>query len=326
MIKIAEKDTPRLGMGCWAIGGKFTVPSGEQFGYANANNPESKRTLDAAYAHGIRIFDTAPAYGAGHSEVLIGEVLANRDDVIISTKVGRAIDPEKRLLIGDSLDTVAQIESSLKRLKRDYIDLAFLHLNSLSIEEAKSVFDDLQALKERGLLKTYGWSTDFPERALAYADLPDFTAIQHAMNIYFEASKVSKSIADKGLWSFNRSPLAMGVLTGKFQNLAVPEGDIRSNNFEWMSYFQDRKAKDEFKDQLEAVREMLTSGGRTLSQGALCWLLAKNDRTIPLPGARIESQIIENAKALEFGPLKAETMAEIEAKIARPPEGEPRER
>ena len=76
----------------------------------------------------------------------------------------------------------------------------------------------------------------------------------------------------------------------------------------------------------DAVRELLSSDGRTLAQGALAWIWALSPRTVPIPGARTEAQATANAQALDFGPLSPAVMAEIEAVLDRPPEGPPRER
>mgnify|MGYP001803599314 CR=1 FL=1 len=73
-------------------------------------------------------------------------------------------------------------------------------------------------------------------------------------------------------------------------------------------------------EQLEAVRELLMSDGRSVTQGALCWLLAKGPKIMPVPGARTPKQAEENAGALQFGPLPESVMAEIEEILDRPPE------
>lgn len=77
---------------------------------------------------------------------------------------------------------------------------------------------------------------------------------------------------------------------------------------------------------MAAVRELLTVGGRTLTQGALCWLLAKGPMILPIPGAKTTAQAIENAAAVVFGPLPESVMEEIETVLQRPPEGLPRAR
>ena len=81
-IKLLQKTYPRLGMGCWAVGGALNAGK-ISVGWHRGDDAEALATIAAAYEAGIRIFDTAAAYGAGHSERLLGEVLKDRDDVFI---------------------------------------------------------------------------------------------------------------------------------------------------------------------------------------------------------------------------------------------------
>ena len=319
----------RLGMGCWAIGGPFWNGK-EPVGYANVDDTTSLATLQAAYDSGIRLFDTAAVYGAGHSERLIGQGLAGRDDVIISTKFGIAFDEDSKQMLGpwdDPATVRAQLDASRKRLGRDTLDLVFLHLNSLPIEDAKRLFDALETARTEGIVTSYGWSTDFPERAEALTGRSGNVAVQHAMNLFFDAPSMIGVAEAHNLASFNRSPLGMGLLTGKFSaGETIPADDIRHNSYAWMDYFKDGQVEASFIKQLDAVRALLTSGGRSLAQGALGWLWAKSPSTMPIPGARTPEQAQHNAQALQFGPLPQQVMDEIEQVLQRPPEGPARER
>ncbi len=110
-----------------------------------------------------------------------------------------------------------------------------------------------------------------------------------------------------------RSPLAMGLLSGKYEaNTKLPENDIRGNAPEWMKYFKDGKPNPEWYRKLEAVREILMGDGRTLVQGALAWVWARSEQTVPIPGFKTVQQVEENAGAMRFGPLKTEQVREID--------------
>lgn len=324
-----ESTVPALGLGCWAIGGPWTA-GGAPAGWGVVDDAESTRAIHAGVDAGVRFFDTAQAYGAGHSEIVLGAALRGRDDVRIATKIGLAIDPAKRALIGPDTSAagiIAGIDASLRRLQRDRIELVLLHLNSLPIEDAEPVFDTLDILRASGKIVAYGWSTDFPDRAAAFAARPGMVAIEHAMNVFFRADALMPVIAAHGLLSINRSPLAMGLLGGRYSNGAgFGAQDVRSQNADWMAYFKDGQIAPAFARQLEAVRALLQSGGRTLAQGALSWLWARSDRALPIPGFRTVAQVNDLAGALAHGPLAPATMAEIEAVILREPEGTPRER
>ena len=320
---------PRIGMGCWAIGG-VAHAGGVPVGFAGADDNESRRTIEAAWNSGVRLFDTAAAYGAGHSERLLGQTIGNRPEAILVTKFGPVIDEEKREIVGEALDPAsirASVLASRQRLRRDRIELVLCHKNALESVHAPAVFDTLEQLREEGVVRAYGWSTDYPDRLKIAADYPGFIAVEHAMNIYFDAPGISSNAEQYGLTQLIRSPLAMGLLTGKFSvGDRLDASDVRSNTFGWMDYFKDGVVSEDHLERLERVRGLITDDGRTIAQGALCWLLARSPAVMPIPGAKTVRQAEENARSMEFGPLSDRVMAEIERLMERPPEGPPRER
>ena len=329
MIEIMGQSIPRLGMGCWAIGGPFFAGA-DPLGYGAVDDAQSVRAIHAAVDLGIRLFDTADVYGAGHSEEVLGQALHGRDDVLIATKFGLRFDSATRQVTGPDPSPAyvrLAIEASLRRLRRERIDLVHLHLNGLTPEEAGPIFAALDEVRKAGTIGAFGWSTDFPASAEAMADRPGFVSVQHAMNLFVDAPSMLGVVERHGLVSFNRSPLAMGLLTGKFEaDAAAPADDIRRNTYEWMAYFKDGRAVPAYVERLDAVRDLLQTDGRTLAQGALAWLWAKSERTLPIPGFRSVAQVRDNLGALDKGPLSAEVMQAIEAAIDREPEGAPRER
>ena len=111
----------------------------------------------------------------------------------------------------------------------------------------------------------------------------------------------------------------MGLLTGKYGASTLVTGDdVRGEKSpEWMKYFKDGKPNIEWLLKKEAVREILTSGGRTLAQGALAWLWARSEMTLPIPGFRTVKQVEENCGAMKFGPLTKKQMQEINTILRR---------
>ena len=319
-MKLSGKEIAPLGLGCWPIGGEM-YRDGQTVGYSRSNDAESLRTIHAALDHGVILFDTAQAYGAGHSERLLGQALKGREAVIVS-KFGIAIDEADKALLGAQLapDAIrASIDDSLRRLERDHIDVMLLHLNDLDIPDAADVFAVLSEAVAAGKVGSFGWSTDFPDRARAFAQLPGFSCVEHAMNLYFDAPSMQEVVADIGVTALIRSPLAMGMLTGKYgADVVLPSDDVRATDEPWRDYFKDGKAKAEHIAILDAVRELLQTGGRTLTQGALCWLWGKRADNVPVPGARTVAQMVDNADALAFGALPVNVMDEIEALIGQP--------
>ncbi len=293
---------PRIGVGCWPIGG---TDYGETFDFY------SLAGLRLADEMGCKVFDTAMAYGWGRSERLLGQAFGERDDIVIVTKFGY---PEDRL---SPRAVAASVELSRANLKRDQIDIVLMHPNDYPPEKAAFVFDTLGELRERGWLKAFGWSTDYIASARMYADRDGFVAIEHDLNVMNQAIEMLGFCDSKSLISINRLPLGMGMLSGKYnKGLSVGAGDIRGRKVDWMTFFSDGKANPDFARRLEAVRELLTVGGRTMAQGALSWILARSPSTIPVPGFKTEAQIEENLGALDKGPLPTKIVAEIDAVLA----------
>jgi aryl-alcohol dehydrogenase-like predicted oxidoreductase len=109
----------------------------------------------------------------------------------------------------------------------------------------------------------------------------------------------------------------MGLLAGKITpETRVRDDDIRQK-VAWFPGFKDGQPNREWLNSLASIREILTSGGRTLAQGALAWIWGRSPATIPLPGFRTVAQVEENARAMEFGPLTPAQMAEVDRILGR---------
>jgi aryl-alcohol dehydrogenase-like predicted oxidoreductase len=318
-----------MGMGCWAIGGPFysghgcRYPTGAPLGYGEVDDSESIRAIHSALDAGITFFDTADAYGTGHSEQVLGNALrGKRSRVLLATKFGNTYDASTKQLTGINVSRSyirKACEASLSRLQADWIDLYQLHVGDLPIDQANEVADTLDELCKAGLIRFYAWSTDDPERAEALADRPNCTAVQFDMNVFEDAPSLLGVARRHDLASVIRLPLAMGFLTGKFTTSSrLSSIDIRSRPPHWLRYFEEGgRASAVWLKKLDALREILTSEGRTLAQGALAWVWARDDRTIPIPGIRTEAQAKENAAAMQFGPLTPCQMREIDRVLDR---------
>ena len=311
-----------MGLGCWAIGGPFWAGD-DAVGWGEVDDNESIRAIHRALHLGVNFFDTADVYGTGHSERVLGRALAShRDQVVIATKFGNTFDETTRQITGSdaSPEYIRQAcEASLQRLNTDYIDLYQFHLNDYDPNQAGAVRDVLEELVTEGKIRQYGWSTDFPERARVFAQGPNCTVVQHQMNVLDDAGPMIALCEQVDLASINRGPLAMGLLTGKYRaDSKLASDDVRGDQSPaWMKYFKDGRPNPEWLKKLDEIREILTSGGRTLAQGALAWIWARSERTIPIPGFRTVAQVEENTAAMQFGPLGAEQMREIDVLLGR---------
>jgi aryl-alcohol dehydrogenase-like predicted oxidoreductase len=310
-----------LGLGCWAIGGPFwrgDMPSG----WGEVDDAESMRAIHAALDAGVTFFDTSDVYGAGHSERVLGEALqGRRSSVVIATKWGSLFDEQTRQITGadPSPAYVAQAcEASLRRLRTDYIDVYQWHLGNEAVESVPAVLAALEELVAVGKIRAYAWSTDDPDRARAFAAGAHCYSVQHGLNVLQDAPEMLALCESLGLASINRSPLAMGLLTGKYTAASrLPDNDVRGKTPDWMRYFHDGVPSPEWLARLAAIREVLSSEGRTLAQGALAWLWGRSPNTIPIPGFRTVAQVQENVGALSHGPLAAAQMAEVARLLGR---------
>jgi aryl-alcohol dehydrogenase-like predicted oxidoreductase len=312
-----------MGLGCWAIGGPFWF-DGKADGWGEVDDEESVRAIRRALDLGIRLFDSADVYGTGHSEEVLGRAIdGRRDEAVIATKFGWTFDAATKRA-GESDLSPAYVrracEASLRRLGTDVIDLYQLHVGEVPQAQAEEVAGTLEDLRTEGLIRAYGWSTDEAGCARWLASKPSFTAVQHNLNVFEDAPELLALCDERDLASVNRTPLAMGFLSGKFRaDSALPADDVRAAGHTWVRYFEDGKPKQEWLDRLDAVRAILTSRGRTPAQGALAWIWARSERTIPIPGFKSVRQAEENARALELGPLTAAELAEIDAVLGRAP-------
>jgi len=305
-----------MGMGCWAIGGPFwrgDTPAG----WGEVDDAESVRAVHACMDLGLNFFDTADVYGAGHSERVLGAALkGKRDQVVIATKFGNQFDEVSRQITGQDASPeyiVKACDASLKRLDTDYIDLLQFHTGGYAPDKADIVRDTLERLVADGKIRAYGWSTDNPDLARIFAEGPNCTAAQFQMNVLSDSPGMVAVCEEFDLGGINRGPLAMGLLTGKYKpDTKLGSDDVRGENSpDWMQYFKGGQPNPEWYARVDAVREILTSGGRSLVQGALAWLWSRSEVTLPIPGIRTVAQAQENCKAMDFGPLTTAQMDEI---------------
>ena len=317
-----------LGLGCMEIGGKMkdneSFPSLKEnqpmFSLGDVDDDESIRTIHFALEAGVNFFDTAPAYGAGHSERVLGRALSGRRaKAIIATKFGKLIDEadnqfgrykSARELINNIRK---ECEDSLRRLMTDTIDLYQFHQLDLKLDDfAEEVISILEALVSAGKIQWYGWSTNDPASVRIFAQAEHCTAIQHNLNLIQDAPTPLSLCDEFNQASIARGILGMGFLTGKYtagnyRSLLSPDDyRLRSGSY-FLSLLEN----------LEKVRDILTSNGRTVAQGALAWVWARSERTLPIPGFRTLAQVEENIQAFDFGPLTIRQMEEIEILLGR---------
>ena len=315
-----------LGIGCWAIGGPTVGEDGRTIGWGQVDDDESVRGIRRAFDLGVRFFDTADVYGAGHSERVVARALeAHRDEVVIATKFGNTFDDDGSRRGHATNVSPAYIrsacEASLRRLGRDSIDLYQLHVGSLPNVDADLVIEELVSLQRDGLVRQFGWSCDVAAQAVRWAERGTCAALQFICNVLQETPGLIDLCEKHAMTAVIRSPLASGFLSGKYGlDSRLPRDDWRAQAQElgWGDLFNpDGSANPVWLARLDALREVLTDGGRTLVQGALGWLWARSPATVPIPGFKTVAQVEENAGAIRFGPLSAGQMARIDEILGR---------
>ena len=302
--------------------------NGRDAGWGEVDDAVSIRALQTAFDAGVTLVDSAPTYGAGHSERVIGQALAGlpgsaADRIVVATKFGNRYDEQTRTGGGGNdvrPETIrAECDKSLGRLGVEAIGIYQLHDGANSVGQAEEVVATCEELVAAGKIRAFGCAQDTPEVVEVFARSEGCVAVQTQVNVFGWTAASLEAARAAGLGVLARSPLAMGLLSGKYDAAHRPgSGDVRMNA-PWWDYFDD-EAMPRWLGRIESVRELLTADGRTLVQGALGYLLGLDPALVPLPGVRTEAQATENAAVLTLGPLPAETTAEITALMADSPE------
>jgi aryl-alcohol dehydrogenase-like predicted oxidoreductase len=173
----------------------------------------------------------------------------------------------------------------------------------------------LEELVAAGKIRWYGWSTDIVDSARQFASSEHSahcTSVQFRLNVLYDNEDMRNVCAESDLAGINKDPLNKGFLTGKFNPATTfPENDIRAGtDFANPEIVKRLRLVDE-------IRDILTSNGRTMAQGALAYIWALDERMVPIPGFKSVQQVKDNAGALEFGPLTEGQVKEIQEIISR---------
>lgn len=294
----------KIGLGLWAIGDDEWGPT---------DDAESLDLISAALDMGINFFDTADVYGTGHSEKLLGKAMkGRREKFIVATKIGwLGFDQEKKASAYDTVEKlIAGVESNLERLQTDYVDLIQCHIDFR--EPNMEVFlEGFQKLQAQGKVRSYGVSTsDFDYLKAFNADGGTATLqIDYSILNRTPEAEVFPYTLEHNIGVLVRGPLAMGILTGKFdREVQFEEGDFRRN---WINNEDEHRI---FLNDLEKVEKLKPlANGRTLAQLALQFVMAHPAVTVAIPGAKRISQLKDNLQAALLPDLTPEELALIDA-------------
>ncbi|MCR4417141.1 MAG: aldo/keto reductase [Ignavibacteria bacterium] len=290
-LKVSE-----IGFGAWAIGGP-AMAGDIPIGWGKTDDNESRKAILKAVERGINFFDTADFYGLGHSEELLGEVLHNRwNDIILATKVGHELLPDGRINLNYSKDYILRAcENSLRRLRKDVIDVYQLHSAKVEHLEKGECIEAMEILREQGKIRYWGISLNTfnpaPEiKFLAERNLGD--TIQIVFNVINQiAMKEVIPLAVKNNYGIiARMPLQFGLLTGKFnENTTFSSDDHRS--FRLNKYLLKRSI-----EALKPYFELVTKYNVDPALFALSFVLNHNEISTVIPGIRTEEQALMNTR------------------------------
>jgi aryl-alcohol dehydrogenase-like predicted oxidoreductase len=200
----------------------------------------------------------------------------------------------------------------------DTADLYLIHDGIESPEHARAVVEVLEALVDAGKIRWYGSSMADPAIARAMASGPHMVAVQHELSVLRGEMEALEAAEELGLASLNRTPLAMGLLGGRYRPGALPGADDVRRHATWMDFFDQDGAMERWLELIDEARGELSADGRSLAQGALGWIWGRSPATIPIPGFRTVAQVEENAAAARFGPLPAERMERLRNLLGEP--------
>ena len=296
-----------IGFGCMGISSGLGPPAARQDGIA---------VVRAAVERGVTFFDTAEMYGPYANEELVGEALAPfRDDVVIATKFGFAIDAQGRQAGLDSRpEHIRHVaDASLRRLGVDTIDLLYQHRvdPDVPIEDVAGTVKDLV---EAGKVRHFGLSEAGVQTIRRAHAVQPVTAVQSEYSLWWREpeAQILPVLEELGIGFVPFSPLGRGFLTGAIDpSTSFTDSDIRSTIPRFTP--EARQANQALVDLLVTIAVRRNA---TAAQVALAWLLAQRPWIVPIPGTRSVRRLEENVGAAA-ATLTADDLAEIETAMAR---------
>jgi aryl-alcohol dehydrogenase-like predicted oxidoreductase len=288
---------------------------------------QTRACTDAAFEAGINFFDTANVYGRGAAESAWGQILAGRprDSYVLATKVWGQMsdDPADRGLSAAQIGK--QIDASLARLQTDHVDLYQAHRfdPDVPIEETIEAFQQVVASGKARYLGFSEWTTEQVRAAFDLAGPDLFVSSQPQYSMLWRAPEVELFglCAANGISQIVWSPLAQGVLTGKYHPGQVPPPDSRAANSD-MNVAMNRLMDDAVLEAVDRLRPIADAAGLSMADLALAWVLRRPEVASAIVGASRPEQVHANAKA-SGTQLTPDTLAAIEEALGDTPVKEP---
>jgi aryl-alcohol dehydrogenase-like predicted oxidoreductase len=288
---------------------------------------QTRACTDAAFEAGINFFDTANAYGRGAAESAWGEILAGRprNSYVLATKVWGQMsdDPADHGLSAAQIGK--QIDASLARLRTDHVDLYQAHRfdPDAPIEDTIEAFQQVVASGKARYLGFSEWTAEQLQAAIDLAGPELFVSSQPQYSMLWRApeAELFELCSANGISQIVWSPLAQGVLTGKYRPGQAPPSDSRAANSD-MNVAMDRLLDDAVLEAVDRLRPIAEESGLSMAELALAWVLRRSELASAIIGATRPEQVHANAKASGIQ-LTPDILAAIEEALGDTPVKEP---
>ncbi|GMV91024.1 MAG: putative aldo/keto reductase [Candidatus Hydrogenedentota bacterium] len=315
----SDLKVPVVSFGAWAIGGWM---------WGGTDDAAAVRAIHRAIDEGMTLIDTAPTYGMGHSERVVGEAIrGRRDEVLIATKCGIRWDLEgehdgmktvtnegKEVTLVRNLtpeSIVHEVDQSLQRLGIEQIDLYQCHWPDPKTPVSETM-DALLEIQKQGKVRAIGVSNftvemmrDCLKKGYIASDQPKYNPLEREIE-----KDVLPFCVEQQIGVLAYSPIAQGLMTGKVtRDRTFDEGDARADK-PWFSVENRKRVLA----MLEKIKPIAEAHDATLAQVATRWVIDQPGITTAIVGARNEEQVTENAKAGSIK-LSADELAAIRAAV-----------
>ena len=299
-----------------ALGSWLTYSGGVGF-------DQTRACTDAAFEAGINFFDTANVYGRGAAEEAWGEILSGRprDSYVLATKVWGQMSDDKADRGLSAAQIAKQIDASLARLKTDHVDLYQCHRfdPDVPIEETVEALQQVVAAGKARYLGFSEWTTEQIQAAIDIGGPDLFVSSQPQYSMLWQApeAELFALCAANGISQIVWSPLAQGLLTGKYRLGEEPPADSRAAHSEMGAPMQ-LMLNDAFLGAVDRLRPVAEEAGLTMAQLALAWVLRRDELAAAIVGASRPEQVAANATAsgIELSP---ETLQAIDDALGDTP-------
>jgi aryl-alcohol dehydrogenase-like predicted oxidoreductase len=261
---------------------------------------QSRACVEAAFEDGINFFDTANVYGRGAAETLLGEVLAGheRSSYVLATKLFFPMSSTDRGLSAAQIHK--QIDASLQRLQTDHVDLYQCHRydDRTPLEETMTALTEVVRAGKARHIGFSEWPVEKVEESLRLADVEPWVSSQPQYSMIWRRPEAEliplceRHEISQIVWS----PLAQGVLTGKYSPGEPPPADSRAAS-ESMGGFIDQLIQPQVLEAVQRLRPIAQDAGVTMAQMALAWVLRRDNLASAIVGATRPEQVHANASA-----------------------------